>query len=717
MIRLLQELQKAGYQVDQVIPDGKWHRFKIDPKDDKKSGYYKAFSHFAQKTNQPYYIMIYGSWRDGNPEVYNTMAGINLDRHEKARIQEQLRKAQRELHLEKLDLQEKAAERANKIWSELIVNGDSNDSEYLRRKNIGELYGSRIRDGIVYVPMQDVEGRIWNLERIYPGGIKKGLFGGRRDGLFHELGEKSIHEAESIFLCEGFSTGVALNRIFNEKIIVSFNAANLPKAALEIAKKYPNKKYIICGDDDAHNEDNVGRKKALEAANAVGGKAVFPKFASMEGNPTDFDDLLAREGSEAVKNQILEIQPLVAPETYDVQTIVNLPYPDEPEGNSKQRKGTFLNIQELIRRLRIIVRYNAIKKRQEILIPDFGCIRDVAESAKISYILDWAERCNISVSHLEAHLNHLSGVNPYNPVATWIQSKPWDGVERLGQFYETIQASWDGHDFKLEALKITLMERWMISCVAAAFEPHGISASGVLVLVGKQSVGKTMWFKNLVPKDLGVTKDGVVLDTKNKDSKQQVISNWLVELGEIDGTFSRSEISALKAFLTEEVDVIRAPYAPKAHEFDRRTVFMASVNDSRFLKDPTGNRRFWTISCSKINYRHNIDMQQVWAEIYETKYLKGDPWHLTESELEDLNESNEDFQEISAIEELIRSHYNWENPGVTVKKSAAEVCQEIGYHKPSNSDSKKAADALRKITGKDFKKSNGRQVWDLPQVK
>ena len=69
--------------------------------------------------------------------------------------------------------------------------------------------------------------------------------------------------------------------------------------------------------------------------------------------------------------------------------------------------------------------------------------------------------------------------------------------------------------------------------------------------------------------------------------------------GEIDSTLKKEQ-SALKAFLTSPEDDIREPYAKKSIRRPRTTSFCASVNPYMFLKDSTGNRRFWVIHTEKI---------------------------------------------------------------------------------------------------------------------
>ena len=75
------------------------------------------------------------------------------------------------------------------------------------------------------------------------------------------------------------------------------------------------------------------------------------------------------------------------------------------------------------------------------------------------------------------------------------------------------------------------------------------------------------------------------------------------------------DMARLKGVLTRDFDKVRRPYARAESEYQRRTVFFASVNKPNFLVDMTGNTRWWTIPVSKINYEHGIDMQQVFAQL------------------------------------------------------------------------------------------------------
>ncbi|TXH55984.1 MAG: hypothetical protein E6Q97_07585, partial [Desulfurellales bacterium] len=255
--------------------------------------------------------------------------------------------------------------------------------------------------------------------------------------------------------------------------------------------------------------------------------------------------------------------------------------------------------------------FDVIKKREFI---ETGSKHGMA-NRMVAALADVISACAIAgfpTKNLNEYITKLADQNRVNSVVSWIESKPWDKKDRLTEFYATITQVDEADDLPGLELKCLKIKRWMLSAVAAAYAEDGIAAQGVLVLQGAQYLGKTEWFKNLVPPALGVVKDGVTLRLDDKDSIAACISNWLVELGELDATFRKSDIAQLKSFITADRDIIRMPYARRESVFPRQTIFFASVNQREFLHDET-NRRFWVIPCASIKARHNLDMQQVWA--------------------------------------------------------------------------------------------------------
>lgn len=391
-----------------------------------------------------------------------------------------------------------------------------------------------------------------------------------------------------------------------------------------------------------------------------------------------------------------------------------------PDTSSKGKPlATIENLREIIRRLDINVRYNVIKKELEIIIPNQCFTVDNQANASIAWIQSRCARIDYPVGNLLSYLGYLADKNLYNPVATWIESKPWDGTPRLQSLLDTVTTA-DPDDTNQKNLLIT---RWLTSAVAAAFLPDGVSAHGVLVFQGDQAIGKTQWIKSLAPADMRVIQDGIILRPDSTDSVKQAVSNWIVELGELDATFRKADIAQLKAFIPRDKDVLRRPYAVTESHFARRTVFFASVNPQQFLQDETGNRRYWTVACDRINHDHGIDMQQVWAEVYASIFMpwyRSDrgtirPWLLNPDDMWLLTESNKRFDATDPIKEKILSRYDWEsNTAFWGWKTATEVMTEIGYDKPSRGEVTHAAIVILAMNEKTKKRAGGKNFLFVP---
>jgi len=391
-----------------------------------------------------------------------------------------------------------------------------------------------------------------------------------------------------------------------------------------------------------------------------------------------------------------------------VQSVAVPMYDLLPDCNDKGKPlATIENVAEICRRLGVVVRYNVISKEEEVLIPGQAFSTDNGQNASFAWLMSYCARFGMPTDKLGDFLTYLAERNQYNPVAEWVLSSPWDGVSRLHLFYDTIRTAGP------ENLKNTMMRRWLLSAIAAAFEPAGVSAGGVLVLQGAQYLGKTKWFKSLVPDHMGLTQDGMTLRPDDRDSVKQAVSFWLVELGELDATFRKADIAALKAFITRKNDVLRRAYARKESHYARRTVFFASVNAQEFLADPTGNRRYWTIPCCGIDHSHTIDMQQLWAEVHAL-YQSGESWYLEADEVASLNEHNEQFQHVDPIEQRIQTGLDWDEPSTIWRwVTVTELLIELGVERPTKADATQAGSTLSKH-GVQRKVTKGKQMIRVP---
>lgn len=365
-------------------------------------------------------------------------------------------------------------------------------------------------------------------------------------------------------------------------------------------------------------------------------------------------------------------------------------------------KCTIGNVKTMLEQGGIDIYYDVIRKDLHLAIPNSRFLIDTEKNDKMNFIVSMAVSCDMSYGKVEDFVAYIASQNPYNPVAEWVESKKWDGTSRLKDFYSTVTAHGES-DESVVFLKETLMKRWMVSAIAAAYQENGVSAHGVLVFTGKQYLGKTNWFKNLVPKELKVTKDGAMLDPKDKDSVYQAVSHWIVELGELDATFRKADIAQLKAFIPKDKDTIRLPYRREPASFARRTVFFASVNDTEYLSDPTGNRRFWTIDCESINHTHGLDMQQIWAEAYEL-YKAGESWYLTHDEMVLLNKHNSFFEAEDPFEVHVEENYTQATEENGLILQATDIAKAMGYSQPTQKETRAVTRAIRKVLNVTIKK-------------
>lgn len=317
----------------------------------------------------------------------------------------------------------------------------------------------------------------------------------------------------------------------------------------------------------------------------------------------------------------------------------------EGDADSKSPNPRFIeNTAAMLDAYKISVRWNLMRHGFELRIADFSPASERAENATMEALLSLAVRHGLQRNNVLSHLHGLA--REYHPVRDWILSAKWDGLDRLPELWATLELPDHASD-EDRGVGYMLLRRWIVSCAAAVAPPiqgkRPFTPQGVLTLQGAQGKGKTEWMKALAPPDSEWIYAGFVLDPHDRDSIQQVTSYWIVELGEVDATFKRSDASALKGFITKDKDVYRRPYAHGEERVPRVTVLGATVNRREFLVDETGNRRWWTIPISGITWQHDINIQQLWAQAYALA-LAGEPYWLSADEQQWLAGTNRQFE-------------------------------------------------------------------------
>lgn len=395
-----------------------------------------------------------------------------------------------------------------------------------------------------------------------------------------------------------------------------------------------------------------------------------------------------------------------------VPPAVTMDQPINPYGyphlsDKGQPLNSIENLAHVLAEYGVRARYNEVRKSVEVTIPAKEFSADNRDNCALAEVTSLCARNRMPTTNIDAYIKLIADSARYSPVMDWIEAKPWDHTSRIQSLLDTVKTTGSVE------LKNTLIKRWMISAVAAASKQGGFSAHGVLVFTGAQGVGKTSWFRRLVPQELGLTLDGALLDPSNKDHILNAVSHWLVELGELDATFRKADIARLKSFITSSTDKLRRPYDRRESEYPRRTVFFASVNEDKYLVDDTGNRRWWTVPIASVDYTHTIDMQQVWAEVLHIFRAGEKPW-LQPNEAAMLADKNADHEAVDPIHELITGTYEWGENLITTNKTATDVLIEIGVKNPNRAQATQASKILRVITGEEPRKSNGRKVFKVP---
>ena len=202
----------------------------------------------------------------------------------------------------------------------------------------------------------------------------------------------------------------------------------------------------------------------------------------------------------------------------------------------------------------------------------------------------------------------------------------------------------------------------MMSAVARVSEP-GCKADCALILEGAQGMLKSTALKTLaVP---WFTDE--LADFGTKDAALQLAGIWIVELGELD-SISRSEVSRIKAFMSRTTDRYRPPYGRRVIWQPRQCVYAGTVNPGEYLRDETGNRRFWPIICTRVDIPGLAAARdQLWAEA-RVRYQNNEQWWL-DAPLE---------IQAKAEQEARRVQDPWEAPIAKALEKTEPKCITIG---------------------------------------
>jgi putative DNA primase/helicase len=396
---------------------------------------------------------------------------------------------------------------------------------------------------------------------------------------------------------------------------------------------------------------------------------------------------------QSIKDMLAQLPAEERKTLLDAMLPKKIVFPDVSDKHAP--KLTLANHKTLFTHYGITIRYNEMTKDYEIDIPGKRFHKDIELNVKIGHLRDLCHVQGLGISELESYVTVIGGENAYHPVRDWIDAQQWDGQDRLKEWYDTVVLETPN------PLKEVMMYKWALSAVAALYYDN-FSCEGVLTWQSPQGVGKTIQIENIIPREYHNVwnKDAVVIDMSNKDTIFKALGYWIAELGEVDATFRKSDMEALKGFVTEKVDVLRPPYERKANKYARRTVFYASVNELEFLQDDE-NRRFWVLAVRKFLHAE-IDCAQFWAQMKhcylqvankirtasEREKNQEWGWFMSPREREQMKPLQSNFKSVDPIEQILDAHIIIKTGAHSVGEwmNVTEILTGLGWGKPSKRD-------------------------------
>ncbi|POA21599.1 conjugal transfer protein TraC [Pseudomonas sp. FW300-N1A1] len=635
---VLNQFADYGLEPTQPLIYGKLTRCKTSQdKGKEKNGWYVVHEHRTVK-GEALIFGSFGDWRSGESQKIKVKTG-RMTTEEREVMRARQEDAKRRAAEIATNASRRAASRASGLFQRMP---DRGRSAYLDRKQIvgfGVRYAPR--SGAVLVPMSNVRDQIVGLQVIFPEkqqdtGRDKSYwpYGMSKEGAFHLIGGHP-EPGEPVLVCEGYATGASLHMATSMAVAVAFDAGNLMVVSKAMRERFPGCPIILCRDDDWKTKRpngsawNPGEEKASNAATVVGGQVVAPVFSlEREDKWTDFNDLHCAEGLEAVRRQVLAVVKPPAAGGWKNQL-------------SRSENGSLIahmqNVELILgndERWAGVIGYSSFSSKIVKLraAPYGGGVGEWADIDDMRVMKWLAQQYNLRVksTHVIEAVSVVAHDHSFHPVCQYLNGLEWDRVPRLSTWLTDVLG------VELNDYSAKVGKRWMVSAVGRVMVP-GCKADSVMILEGAQGAGKST--------ALGVLGGEWFMDTPftlgDKDAFQAIRGKWIIELGELD-SFNKAESTKAKQFFSASTDTYRESYGRRTMDVPRQCVFAGTTNQDEYLKDATGNRRYWPVACTKVDLDLLREIRdQLWAEAVFC-YEAGDIWWVNRDEAPLFAEAQEE---------------------------------------------------------------------------
>lgn len=235
-------------------------------------------------------------------------------------------------------------------------------------------------------------------------------------------------------------------------------------------------------------------------------------------------------------------------------------------------------------------------------------------------------------------VNVVANDHAFHPVRSYLDGCEWDGTPRV----ETLLVDYLGAEDTPYTRAVT--RKALAAAVARIYRP-GCKFDYMLTIRGAQGIGKSA----LIAKLGGPWFSDSFTTVQGKDAYEQVLGVWIMEVGELAG-MKKAEAETIKLFVSKQSDRFRPAYGRRMQEFPRQCIFIGTTNETQFLRDTTGNRRFWVVDTPNEPANDMWEeltpeaVRQVWGEAVAI-YKAGEPLYLPKDLEREAREIQETYEE------------------------------------------------------------------------
>jgi predicted P-loop ATPase len=284
--------------------------------------------------------------------------------------------------------------------------------------------------------------------------------------------------------------------------------------------------------------------------------------------------------------------------------------PQWPDGYNKSEvpKATYGNTLAALRNATVEVRYDTFRNKMMVQGHDLAGEGEVSDHviSILRHLIYEKFRFHPTESNTREAITVIGRQHMFNPVADWLSGLKWDGKPRVDMLFSTYLGA------KNTALNRAFARKMLCAMVRRAKEP-GHKFDHMVILEGEQDIGKSRFCADLAG-DPELFNDTPILNKEAKAQMEAVEGKWVFEIAELQG-MKRAEIEKVKAFVSRPRDRERKAYGRFRTEVPRTCIFIGTTNAEFYLKDTTGNRRYWPVMVRRYDQEAFLrDRDQIFAE-------------------------------------------------------------------------------------------------------